>query len=139
MLTRRGDGTVDLLSPLPGFPNGLIFHPNGDLLVNLTRRGEVIRFRLRNGRIAATELFCSFPEGFAPDGMCWMDDRLVVAGSASDLIAVVGLGGRPHGMLSTGRHTDPTNLCVSEDRLLITLGYARQLVSLPITQLLGTL
>lgn len=90
-------------------------------------------------RIAVSLPDISFPEGFAPDGMCWMDDRLVVAGSASDLIAVVGLGGRPHGMLSTGRHTDPTNLCVSEDRLLITLGYALQLVSLPITQLLRTL
>lgn len=139
VLVRREDGTVALLTQLPGFPNGLIFHPNGDLLVNLTRRREVIRFRWHNGRVAAPELFCSFPEGFAPDGMCLTDDRLLVAGSVGDMIAVVGLDGRPHGLVSTGPHTDPTNLCISQDRVFITNGFARELVSVEIDRLLREL
>ncbi len=40
----RGDGETELLCELPGFPNGIIFHPDGSLLVNLTRRREIIRF-----------------------------------------------------------------------------------------------
>lgn len=139
VLIRREDGTVELLSELPGFPNGLIFHPSGDLLVNLTRRREVIRFRWHNGRIAAPELFCRFPEGFAPDGMCLTEDHLLVAGSVGDMIAVVGLDGRPQGLVSTGPNTDPTNLCISQDRVFITNGFARELVSLEIDQLLQKL
>lgn len=136
VLIRRADGTVELLTPLPGFPNGLLFHPDGDLLVNLTRRREVIRFRWRHGRVVASELFCRFPEGFAPDGMCLAEDRLLVAGSVGDMIAVVDLDGRPQGMVSTGPGTNPTNLCLSQDRLFVTLGFARELVSLPVLQLL---
>lgn len=139
VLIRREDGTVELLAELPGFPNGLIFHPSGDLLVNLTRRREVIRFRWHNGRVAAPEIFCRFPEGFAPDGMCLTEERLLVAGSVGDMIAVVGLDGRPQGLVSTGPNTDPTNLCISQDRVFITNGFARELVSLEIDQLLQKL
>lgn len=139
VLIRREGGEVDLMTDLPGFPNGLIFHPDGDLLVNLTRRREVIRFRWKNGRASDPELFCTFPEGFAPDGMCWAGDRLLVAGSVGDSIGVVDRNGRPQGMVSTGAHTDPTNLCMSGERVFITLGFAHALVSLPLDRLLRAL
>jgi gluconolactonase len=130
VLVRREDGTVELLTQLPGFPNGLIFHPNGDLLVNLTRRREVIRFRWHKGRVAAPELFCSFPEGFAPDGMCLTEDRLLVAGSVNDTIAVVDLDGNISGSISTGKNTNTTNICTFDDRLFITFGFSQCLASL---------
>ena len=139
VLVRREDGTVELLTQLPGFPNGLIFHPNGDLLVNLTRRREVIRFRWRNGRVAAPELFCSFPEGFAPDGMCLTEDRLLVAGSVNDTIAVVDLDGNISGAISTGKNTNPTNICTFDDRLFITFGFSQCLASLEIKDIISSI
>jgi len=130
------DGVVRHLIDLPGFPNGLIFLPDGDLLVNLTLRREIIRYRWRDGLVSNPQLFCTFPPGFAPDGMCLAGDTLLVAGSVGDQIGVVDLHGHILGCVSTGQQTDPTNLCITHDCVFITLGFARTLVSLPLDSLL---
>jgi len=136
VLVRRHDGVVVLLATLPGFPNGLIFLPDGDLLVNLTLRREVVRYRWHAGRVSNPTVFCRFPPGFAPDGMCLAGDVLLVAGSIGDQIGVLDLNGRLLGRVSTGQHTDPTNLCLVGEHVFITLGFARALVSLPLRDLL---
>ncbi|MBC2887434.1 SMP-30/gluconolactonase/LRE family protein [Ochrobactrum sp. CM-21-5] len=138
VLHQRCDGETELLTPLPGFPNGIIFHPDGSLLVNLTRRREIIRFPWIKGTIGEPELFCSFPEGFAPDGMCLAAGVLLVAGSVGDMIGAVGLDGSPRGLVGTGHHTDPTNLCLADDRVFITMGFAHSLVSIPLETLLSS-
>ncbi|UWF67761.1 MULTISPECIES: SMP-30/gluconolactonase/LRE family protein [unclassified Brucella] len=133
----RVDGETELLCELPGFPNGIIFHPDGSLLVNLTRHREIIRLPWIRGRIGTPELFCTFPESFAPDGMCLAGGFLLVAGSVGDMIAAVNLDGSPRGLVGTGHHTDPTNLCLADDRIFITMGFAHSLVSIQLDALLA--
>ena len=60
-------------------------------------------------------------------------DRLYVAGSTGDRVAVIDLEGpADRGQIDAGPGSDPTNLCVALGRLWVTLGLPGQLVSYPL-------
>jgi sugar lactone lactonase YvrE len=131
LLTTR-DGKATQLAKLTGFPNGLVFHPDGSLLVGITMEHRILRFAWKGRSVGAPETWCRLDDTFAPDGMCIAGDRLYVAGSTGDRVAVIDLEGRPIGQIDTGPGSDPTNLCVARDRLWVTLGLPGQLVSYPL-------
>ena len=129
LLLARRDGKVTRLAKMTGFPNGLAFHPDGSLLVALTVEHRIVRFAWLGDRVGEPREWCRFDDAFAPDGMIFDGERLYVAGSVGDRIAVVDAGGAIIEQIDTGQGSDPTNLCVQGRTLWVTLGLPGQLVA----------
>ncbi len=129
LLLADKDGRVRQLAAMTGFPNGLVFHPDGSLLVGITMERRIVRFAWRDGGIGPMEEWCAFDGRIAPDGMVFSDGFLYVTGSSLDHIAIVDHSGRIVEIVHTGPGSDPTNCCVHEGRLWVTLGLPGQLVS----------
>jgi sugar lactone lactonase YvrE len=129
LLLAARNGAVTRLAAMTGFPNGLAFHPDGSLLVALTIEHRIVRLPWLGDRVGQPETWCQFDDSFCPDGMIFDNETLYVAGSVGDCIATCGLDGRERGRLHTGPGSDPTNVCVADGRLWITLGLPGQLVS----------
>lgn len=133
LLLAGPDGTVTALRKMTGFPNGLLFHPDGSLIVGLSKEHRFVRFGWKGGApLDDGAEWLRLDDGFAPDGMIRHGDRIYSAGSLGDRVAVISLDGELIEMIETGPGTDPTNVCVHDGRLWITLGFAGQLVSTPI-------
>lgn len=128
LLAARG-GKVQRLAGMTGFPNGLVFHPDGSLLVGITVERRIVRFPWLGNAVGPMEEWCRFDERIAPDGMIFHEGLLYVTGSSLDHIAVVDDAGRIVDVVHTGFGSDPTNCCVHDGRLWVTLGIAGQLVS----------
>jgi sugar lactone lactonase YvrE len=131
LLTTR-EGRVSQLAAMTGFPNGLVFHPDGSLLVGLTLEHRILRFPWKGAAVGEPETWCRLDDKFAPDGMIIEGNRLYAAGSVGDRVAVIDLEGKVRDHIDTGPGSDPTNLCVAHGRLWVTLGLPGQLVSFPL-------
>jgi sugar lactone lactonase YvrE len=129
LLASDPGGAVRLLAKMTGFPNGLAFHPEGSLLVGLSVEHRIVRFDWKDGAVSGGETWIQFDKGFGPDGMAFHGDRLFVAGSVGDRLAIVGSDARIVEMIDCGPGSDPTNLCINDDRLWVTFGMVGKLVS----------
>lgn len=124
------DGIVELLAVVPAFPNGLLFAPDGALLVAQTLTHRILRFPWINGSLGESQIWAELPEHIGPDGLHWHEDRLYVAGSVGDEVLVLGESGKLEKTIQTGKGSDPTNLCVAHGLLWVTLGLPGQLVTI---------
>lgn len=129
LLLADGGGNVTKLADMTGFPNGLVFHPDGSLLVGLTMEHRIVRFEWLGNRVGKAEEWCRLDDTFNPDGMIFHDDRLYCTGSVGDAVAVIDRHGKVLDMIDTGPGSDPTNLCVHDGRLWVTFGIPGQLRS----------
>jgi sugar lactone lactonase YvrE len=132
LLLAKLDGTVSRLAKLTGFPNGLVFHPDGSLLVGLSTESRILRFPWRGDAIGPAEEWYRFDDRFAPDGMVFHEGRFYVTGSTGDRVAVLDPVARVVRFIDTGAGSTPTNCCVHDRRLWVTLGLPGQLVSVDI-------
>lgn len=130
LLLARPDGSVTLLARTTGFPNGLAFHPDGSLLVGLTIEHRILRYPWLGDAVGEPETWCRFDDRFNPDGMVFHGNHLLVTGSVGDRIAILDAAGEMLEQIDTGPGSDPTNLCVHDDMIWVTLGLAGQLVSI---------
>lgn len=132
ILLARPDGSVAHLADMSGFPNGLVFHPDGSLLVGITLEHRIVRFPWLGDRVGEPTTWCRFDDAFNPDGMVFWGDTLYATGSVGDRVAVIDAAGRVLDQIETGPDSDPTNVCVHADRLWVTLGLPGKLVSYPL-------
>ncbi len=129
LLLAAADGSVRHLVSTTGFPNGLVFHPDGSLLVGITMEHRVLHFRWEGGGVGTMTEWALFDDRFNPDGMVFHEGLLYLTGSAGDRVAVLDEKARLVDMIDTGPGSDPTNCCVHGGRLWLTLGLPGQLIS----------
>ena len=130
LLRADASGHVTRLAKMSGFPNGLAFLPDGSLVVGCSIEHRLMRFPWHGDAVGPAEEWVRFDDRFGPDGMVVNGDTLIVTGSVGDRIAILDLSGRLIRMIDTGEGSDPTNCCIQDRTLWVTLGIPGQLVSL---------
>ena len=125
------DGRVELVATVPLFPNGIAFGPDDRLYVAQSMTSTILVMDARPGT-TFTE-FAKLPSGY-PDGFCFdRDGRVYVAGSLGDVLVVFERDGRVAEVIDMGKGTEPTNCCLGDGVLYVTLSGTGQLVTLPIS------
>ena len=123
-------GAVTRLAKMSGFPNGLAFLPDGSLVVGCSLEHRLIRFAWHGDAVGPAEEWVRFDDTFGPDGMVVDGETLIVTGSVGDCVGILDLAGRLLRTIDTGAGSDPTNCCVQERTLWVTLGIPGQLISI---------
>ena len=122
------EGRVELVSEVPFFPNGIAFGPDDRLYVAQSVSQKILVMDARPGGAIATH--CTLPRGY-PDGFCFdATGRLYAAGSLGDVLVVFEPDGRTREVIEMGEGTEPTNCCLGDGVLYVTLSGTGQLVSL---------
>jgi len=124
------DGSVELLAEVPFFPNGIAFGPDGRLYVAQSMTQKILVMEPRAG--AVPRHFATLPVGF-PDGFCFdVTGALWVCASLGDLITVFEPDGRLRESIDTGAGTEPTNCCLGDGELFVTISGTGELWSYPV-------
>lgn len=122
------DGQVELVAEVPAFPNGIGFGPDDRLFVAQSMTQQILVMEAEPGAIPTTH--CTLPQGF-PDGFCFdSDGRLYVAGSLGNVVVVFEPDGSLSDTIEMGEGSEPTNCCLGDGKLYVTLSGMGQLVSL---------
>lgn len=122
------DGRVELVANVPGFPNGIAFGPDDRLYVAQSVTQTILVMDAKPGAVPTP--FCMLPRGF-PDGFCFdAAGRLYAAGSLGDVLVVFEPDGRMRDTIELGAGSEPTNCCLGDGRLYVTLAGAGQLIAL---------
>ena len=120
-----GARTAEVIAEVPNFCNGIAFGPDGRLFVAQSI-GMAIAVLDAGGE---PQEFAKLPVGF-PDGFCFASDgSLIVCGSMGDVIQVFDPDGGLKQTIETGEHTEPTNCCLGDGMLYVTLSGAGELVA----------
>lgn len=121
-------GKVELLAEVPGFPNGIAFGPDDRLYVAQSVMQRILVIEPVPGATPTTH--ATLPQGF-PDGFCFdAAGRLYVAGSLGDVLVVFEPDGGVREVIEMGRGSEPTNCCLGDGRLYVTLAGSGELVAL---------
>ena len=122
------DGRVELVAAVPSFPNGIAFGPDDRLYVAQTMLQRIVVMDARVG--ASFTEYCRLPRGY-PDGFCFdANGRLYVAGSLGDVLVSFEPDGRVREVIEMGKGSEPTNCCLGDGRLYVTLAGRGQLIAL---------
>jgi gluconolactonase len=119
------------VADLAGMPNGIVATADRLLVAqSLTRR--IWSYPFDDGRLGEPTEFVRLASGI-PDGMCLADDgTLFVCASVAHTVVIVGPDGALRGEISTGDGTQPTNCCLDDGYLYITLALTGALVRLEV-------
>ena len=124
------DGQVELLVDFPFFPNGIGFGPDDRLYIAQSMTQTVLVMDAKPG--APPSEWAKLPKGF-PDGFCFdRAGRLYCAGSLGDALVVFEPDGKVREVIETGEGSEPTNCCLGDGVLYVTLSGRGELVSLRI-------
>ncbi len=121
-------GRVELVAEVPAFPNGIAFGPDDRLYVAQSVTQKILV--MDPGPRTPIGEHCTLPHGF-PDGFCF--DRagcLYVAGSLGDAVVIFEPDGQVREVIEMGPGSEPTNCCLGDNVLYVTLSGPGQLVSL---------
>lgn len=130
---RARDGRAEIVARISDFPNGLAWSPDGSrLFVAQTQTHRVLVMTLKGRVLGEPEVFCVLPHG-GPDGMTFdTQGRLWVAGAldndAGQGVFAFTADGDLEVALDLPPMSDPTNLCIGDGGLYVTLGRAGALI-----------
>ena len=109
-------------------PTSLQFGPDDRLYVAQSMLQRILVMEPRPGTTPAVH--CTLPRGY-PDGFCFdATGRLYVAGSLGDVLVVFAPDGTVDEVVEMGAGSEPTNCCLGDGVLYVTLAGSGQLVSL---------
>jgi gluconolactonase len=124
-------GSVELLATVPSFPNGIAFGVDDRLYVAQSMTQKILV--MDPVPEPAIREFATLPAGF-PDGFCFdRTGRLYCAGSLGDVLIVFEPDGQVAQVIEMGAGSEPTNCCLGDGVLYVTLAGTGQLATLPIT------
>jgi gluconolactonase len=124
------DGRVELLAEVPWFPNGIAFGPDGRLYVAQSMTQKILVMDPRPGAEPAD--FATLPGGY-PDGFCFdVTGALWVCGSLGDCICIFEPDGKLRETIATGNGTEPTNCCLADGELYVTVSGVGELWCYPV-------
>jgi len=113
------DGRVEMLAEVELFPNGIAFGPDDRLYVAQSLTQEILVMEARPG--ARPTRYCKLPRGF-PDGFCFdAAGRCYVCGSLGDVVCVFAADGTLAEQIEIGQGSEPTNCCLGDGALYVTL------------------
>lgn len=122
------DGRVELVAEIPAFPNGLAFGPDDRLYVAQSLTQKILVIDPVPG--ATPVIHGTLPSGF-PDGFCFdATGRLYVAGSLGDVLVVFEPDGSVGQVIEMGEGSEPTNCCLGDGMLYVTLAGSGRLEAL---------
>jgi len=122
------EGAVELVAEVPLFPNGIAFGPDDRLFVAQSMTQRILVLAPRPGAEFATH--CALPRGY-PDGFCFdAAGRLYVAGSLGDVLWIFEPDGTIAEEIPFPGGSEPTNCCLGDGLLYVTLSGTGQLVAL---------
>ena len=122
------DGEVELVADVPLFPNGIGFGLDDRLYVAQSMTRQILVLEPRPGTTVATH--CTLPRGY-PDGFCFdAAGRLYVAGSLGDVLWIFEPDGTVREEIPFAEGSEPTNCCLGDGLLYVTLSGAGRLVAL---------
>jgi gluconolactonase len=121
-------GDVALLAEVPLFPNGIAFGPDDRLYVAQSMTQQILVMDPRPGAVPSTH--CTLPRGF-PDGFCFdAAGRLYAAASLGDALWIFEPDGTVAEEIAFDDGSEPTNCCLGDGRLYVTLSGLGRLVAL---------
>ena len=124
------DGKVERLATIPLFPNGIAFGVDDRLYVAQSMTQKILV--MDSVPEPTVREFATLPTGY-PDGFCFdRTGRLYCAGSLGDVVVVFEPDGKVAEVIEMGSGTEPTNCCLGDGVLYVTLSGPGQLASLPI-------
>ncbi len=124
-------GKVELLATIPLFPNGIAFGVDDRLYVAQSMTQKILV--MDSVPEPPVREFATLPTGY-PDGFCFdRTGRLYCAGSLGDVVVVFDRDGKVTQVIETGSGTEPTNCCLGDGVLYVTLAGTGQLATLPIS------
>ena len=122
------DGRVELVAEIPAFPNGIAFGPDDRLYVAQSVTQKILVMDAKPGATPAAH--ATLPRGY-PDGFCFdASGRLYAAGSLGDVVVVFEPDGEVRDIVEMGAGSEPTNCCLGDGALYVTLAGTGQLVAL---------
>ncbi|TMB22124.1 MAG: SMP-30/gluconolactonase/LRE family protein [Deltaproteobacteria bacterium] len=122
------DGRVELVAEIPAFPNGIAFGPDDRLYVAQSVTQKILVMDAKPG--ATPAVWATLPRGF-PDGFCFdAAGRLYAAGSLGDVVVIFEPDGEVRDIVEMGAGSEPTNCCLGDGALYVTLAGTGQLVAL---------
>jgi len=122
------DGRVELVADIPAFPNGIAFGPDDRLYVAQSVTQKILVMDAKPG--ATPAVWATLPRGF-PDGFCFdAAGRLYAAGSLGDVVVIFEPDGEVRDIVEMGAGSEPTNCCLGDGALYVTLAGTGQLVAL---------
>ena len=125
------DGKVELLATVPQFPNGIAFGVDDRLYVAQSMTQKILV--MDSVPEPNVREFATLPKGF-PDGFCFdRTGRLYCAGSLGDVVVVFEPDGQVAEVIEMGAGSSPTNCCLGDGVLYVTLSGPGQLATLPIS------
>src|SRR6185436_3768434 len=123
--------TVELIATVPSFPNGIAFGVDDRLYVAQSMTQKILV--MDSVPEPNIREFATLPSGY-PDGFCFdRGGRLYCCGSLGDVVVVFEPDGQVAEVIEMGAGTEPTNCCLGDGVLYVTLSGPGQLATLPIS------
>jgi len=123
------DGKVEQLASVALFPNGIGFGPDDRLYVAESVTQHIWVYDWTPRGLGEARVFCKLERGY-PDGFCFsVTGDLIVCGSLGDTIYVFDSDGKQKHCVQAPEGTEPTNCCIADGQLFVTLSGVGELVA----------